>query len=1680
MSRGSYCQASLRAGSRTKPGKLGFEDARTWTFNTIKTPRVVRTSPRDEAKSVDPSGRLEIGFAGPMQRAEFLDHVSITPPAEDIYAYWSRDNTEVRITFQREADTTYTVTLDADTPDQFGMPLGQEFRVSFTTGGLDPYAVLRTSESVGTYSAYTDTVMYAGYCNLSHLELSLYRIGPAAFRSLILSGASRWSKSYRPGEGQLVNRWVRELDEAPNRHHLVRFDLTEEDGSPLPPGTYYVELHAPELQSGSRDHSRSYYAFVRSKINLTMKQSRNEVLIWATDLATGKPVDRVGLTLYREGHTELATGITDDEGLLLIDGLEAENLWDELFAVAGVPGENDFAIAFNGWDSGIHPWEFNVDSDYWGEEYRAYLYTDRPIYRPGQTVFFKGIVRFDDDASLSVPQDFGAVGVRIEDPQGKKLYDESLDVSDMGTFFDELALDEEAPLGTYYIQIRESHRDLYASASFRVAEYRKPEFQVSVTTDRTDYAPGDTITVTAEAAYYFGGPVADAEIHWSVLSGDYRFHYECPQTCPRYRWTDFKWGRYNRDEDTYGEYGRLIAEGDATTDERGSVTFQVPADIAQENESRLFTIEVSVTDLNAQQVSNRAAAVVHRGDYYVGIAPRRYIARVGEQKEIDLIAVDWEGQPVAAADLTVVFMEHNWYSVREREEDGRYYWTWVSEDIPVLTKTVTTGEDGQAVTSFAPEKSGTYRVRVIGRDVRGNEMRSCSYLWVWGGRHARWRRESNNRIELITDKPEYQVGDVAEILIPSPFSGTVQALLTIERGHVMEVQVHQLHSNSAVLRVPINEQYVPNVFISVIVVQGSEQAADGMATFKMGLVNVPISVEAKELNITITPDKGMEQGQHYGPRDTATYDILVTDRDGNPTEAELSLRLADLAVLALADERGPTILEKFWRIRGLGVKTSLPLTVALEKYNREIAPGSKGGGGGDGEGGLIRTRFADTAFWTPAVRTGEDGKAQVTVELPDNLTTWRMQARGITGDTRAGRAEVDVLSTLDLMVRPVLPRFFVVGDKAEIATIVHNNTSDTLSTWVNLDAEGLSLEASVSKMVTIPSGNKAKVLWPVTVIPGSEVKVRTWATAGDLFDGWEGTLPVHRFATAEVMATSGRLSEGGARLEVIQVPPSLDPTHGELRLQIDGSLTAATQEALDYLKHFQYECVEQTVSRFLPNVVTYQALRELGFDRPGLREELNEQVGIGLQRLYARQHYDGGWGWWATDQSNPYITAYVLQALLEAHRAGFTVDGQVMRKGAGFLSKQKPFVSGEMDKWEANRLAYMLYVLAEYRLEYGGSADSGELSLAIRLFEQRHRLDRYGQATLAVALSLLEPEEQARVQVLLSNLVGEAILSASGTHWEEDEPDYRNMNTNTRTAAIVVWALARLEPESELLPNAVRWLMSARNQGHWETTQSTVWSLMALVEYMRASGELRGDFSYTVYLNDNVLGRGDVNRESLTESRQLQVEITDLLLDEGNRLIIQRHPPSSDQTGEGQLYYSAFLRYFLPADQVKGLNRGIYVARQYSLVDQPGVPVEQAKVGDLIRVRLAIIAPSTLRYVVVESPLPAGCEGVDLSLKTTSVVGERPKLRNLTAEEESRWYRRYGWGWWWFSHTEMRDEKVALFATYLPRGTYEYTYLMRATVPGVFQVLPAFAYKMYFPEIFGRSDGGTFTVTTGD
>ena len=688
-------RASVAQGAKGAGGQSGTQKPYVWTFDTIAYPRIVRTDPADGDESARPWGGLEVTFSGPMDPESINGNFSIrsfgpaqdkpTVTATEVFTYWWDSNTELEISFPIEPNSDYAVTISGDVQDRYGHELGQDTTIRWHTRARSPMVYLHAPDRVGAYNAYTQTKAYVTARNVSQINFSLYRM---PLKDFLRANGDNWWRywdDYSGDEEHLVRQWSLDVKPPLNQSVIYGANLAGEAGGALEPGLYYLEVWAdsediyPEAQPcSSPDVEREM--LVVSRHNLSIKTTATEALVWATDLRSGDVLPRLPVVVMDEHAGVLAEGTTGRDGVFA--GREHEPLdpWDPVFAFVGDPDDpdEDFGAISSRWAEGITPWKFDLPVEDYLEPFTAYFFTDRAIYRPGQTVYFKGILREDDDAHYSLPAGDAEVKVEIWDPQGTKVFEENLPLNDMGTLDGELTLDEEAGLGRYSIEA--TYGEEYFYTSFQVAEYRKPEFQVTVETDEIEYAQGDEINVTAQATYYFGGPVADAEVRYSVLSADHFFNYQGEGW---WDFTDYDFSRY-RYEDYYSFYGELIADGTGTTDAEGRFTFSLEADIAEYLASQRFTLEVTVTDVNNQEVSNRTEAVVHKGVYYIGLRPERYVGRVDEENSVNVITVDWASEPSPGRELTVVFAEHNWYSVRKQAEDGHYYWECTVEDVPVF------------------------------------------------------------------------------------------------------------------------------------------------------------------------------------------------------------------------------------------------------------------------------------------------------------------------------------------------------------------------------------------------------------------------------------------------------------------------------------------------------------------------------------------------------------------------------------------------------------------------------------------------------------------------------------------------------------------------------------------------------------------------------------------------------------------------------------------------------------------------------------------------------------------------------------------------------------------------------------------------------------------------------------
>lgn len=1620
-------------------------DGLIFRFSTLPLPYILSVTPAPNSTQDFFDAWVTIRFSSPMDFDTLKNRVQITPaPKEELRYYYNEYDWTLNI-IGLEPSTDYVVRVLPGMADIYGNTINMEYAWDFRTGDRYPSAYLAIPQSL-LYRVGGDQSFFFEYTNLVSAEILLFAITPDDF--IRLQRGDIQPENFAP-EAKPIRTWTPNLAVPLNESQVAEYELQDAEGKPLAPGYYFIGVKAEPFESAANFLQGA--AIIVATDNITLKTTESEALVWLTDLETGAPVNNVKVIFYDIDGKQLGAARTNRDGLAYAEDLEKPYY-------ARTDDNDRLAFAAQHWGSGVSAGDFGINQDYWSSPNQpfAFVYTERPIYRPNQDVFIKGIVRQNDDLHYSLPkQDSVWVTISFE---GETLYEQEAALNEMGTFAIDYKLGEEVSLGTYDVAVRFAKTDEIAFAwhSFRVAEYRKPEFEVLTGSTAIDVLIGDAYDLIVDATYYSGDFVGGAEVDWFLSASSSTF-----TPAPEYQ--NYSFSDFDFDKPEPYAPTVVLDEGKDTLDANGHLAISQIATLGKHTNGSEVRFSANVTDVSGNLVSGGTSLHVHPSLIYAGIRSQSYIGIENLPSVFELVVLDWESNPIANQKLTVDIVRREWYSVQEKDAQGTLRWVTSVKDVPVETGLeAITDANGRAQVSFTPKQGGVYKAIVHVEDEKGNQQKSSQFIWVAGKEYIPWQQTNDRTFQLVKDKDFYSVGDTAKLLIAQPFEGEHYALVTYERGHIYKQEVIKLDGNSTIYELPITKDMAPVAYVSVVVIKGADETSG--PDFKVGMARLDVDLKQQELSVSIEADK-----VSAGPRDKVTYTVTVKDYAGKPVQAEVSLALVDKAVLALAPANSPPILAAFYPERWLGVQTALGIVLSADDYNenyREAAAIGDGAGSGGGKGGgdfgvmTIRQDFRDTAFYEAQVQTDRSGQAKVTVTLPENLTTWEMKARAVTKDSLVGESTHELVSSKPLLVNAQAPRFFIVGDTARVGASVHNNTKTPLTVKVRLEAEGVEIQSDVEQTVEVGAGQQEYVTWDVKVDGGAtRVDLTVSAQGGAYSDASKpavGTLdaqgiPVYTFHVEETVGTSGVLRDANSVTEAIAMPASMPYQSATVNVELSPSLAASLVDGLQALEDFEYLCMEQTVSRVLPNLAALRALELAGQPSEEMRTKLDAQVNTALQRIYAKQLYDGGWNWWDGQESDPQTTAYVLLGLVEAKASGFKIDEDVFGGAIGYLLEHMPRLDPNDAQWQYNRQAFIVYVLTR----------AGELPYtpANFLYENRLRLGNYGKAYLAQAF-FLDDAKSTRVKTLMSDLTSAAVLSASGAHWEETETDYWNWNTDLRSTAIVLGAFVRIDPEAAHTTDAVRWLMAHRRADGWGSTQETAWTLLALTDWLTYSKEFESSYAYAVGVNGDALAQGQVSAENLTTP--IQVAIADEQLSEQvNYLVIARG------AGTGNLYYTAYLNAELSVRDVKALDRGIVVSRQYFTLDNDKQPIREIRRGELVRVRVTIVVPAALHYVVVNDPLPAGLEAVDESLLTDIQIP--PTYTVLD-------FARKGWGWWYFTHTELRDEKVVLSADYLPAGTYVFTYLARASTAGTFNVIPTTAYEFYFPDVYGRGDGTVFVV----
>lgn len=1675
-------QFVIGASAGAASGQATLGDDVTFTYNTHPFPAVSSVYPRAGQTAEQWDRGVNIQFASPMNWDTVEGKISIFPaPAVPPRYHIDTWSNGVFVDFTFQPNTSYRVIVPGTAADPYGNTLGAPYEWTFRSPSTPPIASLNLPPNQSLLSTSFPTQVDIIHNNVATIDVQLYNLG----LPLNLLNNPWDVRDYSPA-GEPLRTW--ELPITTPRNEVGVTTLPLADGSVLPTGIYLIRLLADELPEDSYWWQNQQNILIIADTNVVVKEMFGDVYVWTTDIGSGQPAASRNLTLYNSQGVRVGTAVTDNNGLARFDYMPANGYLEGATVISNAPGEAGFGAGNSNWNSNTAPWSFGINaaSDDQSPLF-GYLYTDRPIYRPGDTVYYKGIVRQNDYGRFFLPGETLSLELNISfyDYTGQNELNEYVTVTTQpdGTFNGEFVIPDNGPLGSYTISLGSQGFNWRAYVNFTVAEYRRPEFLVTLTPATTDALRGEPVEVTLQAEYFFGGTAADLPVTWSIY--DNTFYPDFPG--PFYCWTDC--GGFNYEDPGVFFYRgeNFVGSGEGVTDGNGRLTITLPADLLQNSDpgSRQVRIEATVQDISNLPVTSRAEVTFHAAENYAGIRALTGFVAAGQQAEVEVKTVSWDGERVANQNVEIVFYRRDWTPVRTQDY-GMYYTAWNATDTEVARTSVTTDAQGIAKATFTPDQGGSYLAVATYTDGSGRTNLSSTYVWVTADGRIAWQTDPYDKaMDLIPDRAEYVVGDTAQVLVQNPFAVPVQAWVTLERGSLISQRIVTLQPNSDIISVPLTDIFAPNAFVTITAVKPTDpnNPDNPYAEIRLGIAELVVNPAIFNINIELTPRESVLE-----PRDTAVFDILTTDQSGAPVSADLSLALVDLAVLTLLPDNAPPILDTFYERQPYRSQTGGGLFISGEGLPIEVPlpGGGLGGGGGDmaaaesvalEEEDDVRRDFRDTAFWQANLLTDSDGRATVEITLPDNLTTWRLSSKANTADTLVGQNSADIVTTLPLLIRPVTPRFLTVGDTLQIGAIINNNTDSAIEADINLAATGVALNSPAEQTVNVPAHGQTLVRWDTAVndaqfVDGQAFADLTFRVSGGGYTdatkptfgvGPDNLIPIYRYNAQDIVGTSGELTASGSRVEAILLPPGVDMDQGNVDVVLSPSLAAALLDSIRLHNNMDFlaDCPAAIADQLLPNVAVQTLTTRL--DAPEVEAQFGDEpaamINTGISRLTALVQSDGGWSWCFESDSDPWITAYALLGLAKARQIGFTVDEAMLEKSGNYLVRQLGRPQNFRTASDANRQAFFLYVLAELGVDVNAELDN--------LFtEARGLLDPYGKALLLMAYHLTGSE--ANVDALIADLSGSAIASATGSHWEDASQDYRNLSSDIRGTAMVINALSLWQPDNALAPGAVRWLMAARTAATWATTHESAWGIFGLTEWLAATGELDANYDYGLQVNLQPTADGTFTRENIADSRQVTAPVPGLFSDDPNFFEFRRG------AGDGTLYYTMHLNTAIDASQVSAINRGIHVERAYfdAACDsdvETCTPITEIKAGQSVRVVVTIQTENDLLHAVIEDPIPAGAEAVDPNLATTPTdSGDGPIPLD---------YLWGYWGWWLFDRVEYRDEKVVFLASFLPAGTYQYTYTLNTFIPGTYQVMPTLAKEAYFPEVNGHAAGLLFTIT---
>ncbi len=1659
---------TIGPGTPSAEGPRLSSEAHSFSFSTYAPLRVeeYRCGWYDRCRPLLP---FSIRFNNPLEASAFEEGwLMVSPPIPGLNANLSGDT--IFIEGETRGRTTYEVTLSPKIRDVFGQELGKELTLSFRVQAADPLLVGPGGNFL-TLDPASNGVLSLYALNYSRLELQIYAVQPEDWHAFKTYLRDSDRSEPPPMHGRLLEKKTLQLDIPPETLSPVSIDLKPYTQNGYAQLVVWVAPPKPLIENEEarwRRESQTLTLWVQlTHLALDAYSDHSQMIAFVSDLRNGAPLE--GVTVQAENG---AAVLSDSQGVVRFP----------------IPSSASYLVARRGDDVALLP----RSTSFWSQEgwkppklghsLAWFVFDDRQMYRPGEEVHIKGWLRriaggAAGDVGLLTPP-LPALTYQISDSTGNTLGSGEAALNAWGGFDLRFSIPETVNLGTasLILEARSSDQNAQTVHTFQIQEFRRPEFEVTARTEsQPPFFLGGQATVSVEAKYYAGGGLANTDVNWRVTSS--------PTSYRPPGWDEFSFGVGSPwwwDESPFSGGSERVETFQGKTDASGfhylTLNFTSPQKGLTDARPLQIFAEATVMDVNRQAWSSATTLLVHPAELYVGLRTKRYFVPKGTPLQVEFIVTDLDGKAVSGQAVEIQASRLEW-----KMHKG----VWTQEVAEVQTcQVMSAAEPG--VCTFQTPLGGSYQITARVRDRVERLNQTTITRWVSGGAMRPSSKIEQSDVTLIPDRQSYQPGEIAEILVQSPFA-PAEGVLTVSRdGFVSSERFHVDQSGSITLRVPIQESYIPNINLQVDLVGATARTDSGgnpqpnlpsRPAYAVGTLTLDVPPLARTLSLSVTP-----QESQLEPGAKTKIFVSLEDAAGEAVpNAEVSVVVVDEAILALTQYQLPDPLQVFYPKRAAAIdsvysRASIvlidPLKLAQQASEASVVMEAMPSLGAQAtmvpsmrapeaaseaeapEPIPIRLDFNPLALFAPSVQTDRQGNAEVEVQLPHNLTRYRIMAVAVdAGGRRFGRGESNLTARLPLMVRPSAPRFLNFGDVFELPVVVQNQTNEAMLVQVVARANNLQLSQN-GWQIWVPANDRREVRFAAQTVQAGKAQLQIAAVSRQAADAAQIELPVYTPATSEAFATYGVVDEGSIA-QPIQYPRDVFPEYGGLEISTSSTALQALTDAVLYLVSYPFDCSEQLASRLL----AIAALRDVlsAFKAEGLPDpaELEQAVTTDLARLEGMQNEDGGFPMWVRGyDSVPFNTIHVAHALVRARQKGYAVPQPTLQAALEYLRS----IENRYPHWYSERTRHTLSAYALYVRHLAGDSDPIKAQDLI----QAAGLENLSLQAVGWLWAVVEnPTQREQIRRLINNRVVET-AGAANFITEFDEQDYLLLASDRRTDAILLDALMGDNPQSDLIPKLVKGLLAHRVKGRWGNTQENVFVLLALDRYFNTYESQTPDFVARIWLGETYAGS--------TTFRGRTTEFVETLLPMD---FVRQQTVSGMQTlllskeGKGRLYYRLGLRYAPSSLKLEPLDRGFIVTRRYEAVDDPADVFQDAqgrwhiRAGARLRVRLTMVADSRRYHVALVDPLPAGLEILNPALAVSGSLPQQP--------DSPQW--RYGWWWWlpWYEHQNLRDDRAEAFTSLLWDGVFEYSYIARATTPGTFIVPPAKAEEMYAPEVFGRS-----------